>query len=251
MPETNNNGDPFYVGYLPRAPAPHARTTRASAGVLAVLCAAVAAAAVALQTPPGTGHWSSDEPVDFTGLLTLHPYPLLMLPGEPAPVALVVAAGKHGAADRLRPLDGRVVRLRGTRISRDGRLMIELLDADSAAAPSEVLTMPDVRPIDLGGVAVRGEVIDPKCYLGAMKPGSGKTHRACAVRCISGGIPPMLISHEPNGSPVYYLLTDAAGNAANDAILPYVGDVVDARGRLSRVGDMLVLAADPAAIRRP
>jgi len=32
----------------------------------------------------------------------------------------------------------------------------------------------------------RGQIVDPKCYLGVMKPGEGKPHSDCAIRCIDG-----------------------------------------------------------------
>jgi len=44
--------------------------------------------------------------------------------------------------------------------------------------------------VAMGERTLRGEVIDPKCYIGAMKPGGGKTHKACA-ECFS--IRPLLV----------------------------------------------------------
>ena len=43
-----------------------------------------------------------------------------------------------------------------------------------------------------GETRLKGEIYDPKCAFGAMKPGFGKPHRSCAIRCISGGVPPIL-----------------------------------------------------------
>jgi len=42
-----------------------------------------------------------------------------------------------------------------------------------------------------------GEIVDSKC-LGVMTPGQLTTHRACAIRCISGGIPPVLHVRQTN-----------------------------------------------------
>jgi hypothetical protein len=39
-----------------------------------------------------------------------------------------------------------------------------------------------------------GEVVDAKCYLGAMKPGDGKSHKACATLCVTNGIPAMPVT---------------------------------------------------------
>jgi hypothetical protein len=97
---------------------------------------------------------------------------------------------------------------------------------------------------------LRGEIIDPKCYLGAMKPGGGKTHKACAMRCISGGIPPMLVTRDLDGRETFYLLVTENGCVANEAAYPFVGDQVEMTGRLQQQDDMLVLAVSPNSIRR-
>ena len=44
---------------------------------------------------------------------------------------------------------------------------------------------------DLDTFTLIGEIVDSKRYLGVMNPGNGKVHRDCAVRCLSGGIPPI------------------------------------------------------------
>jgi sulfoxide reductase heme-binding subunit YedZ len=80
-------------------------------------------------------------------------------------------------------------------------------------------------------VEVRGEIIDPKCYFGAMNPGEGKAHRSCAIRCISGGIMPCIKYYE-NCLLHYAVLVGNGGGAMNQAVLPYVGEPVRIRGRL-------------------
>jgi len=42
----------------------------------------------------------------------------------------------------------------------------------------------------LGTQTLVGEIVDSKCFLGVMNPGQLTTHRACAIRCISGGVRP-------------------------------------------------------------
>jgi hypothetical protein len=102
----------------------------------------------------------------------------------------------------------------------------------------------------VGRVTLQGEVIDPKCYLGAMRPGGGKTHKACAILCISGGIPPMLVTRDAENRETFYLLTTCDGAAANDSVLPFVGDLVEVQGNLLSTGDLLVLQLSPGGIRR-
>ena len=67
----------------------------------------------------------------------------------------------------------------------------------------------------LGGATLAGEIIDPKCYFGAMKPGEGKIHKACATLCLRGGIPPMFMTTDEQGRHVYYLLTKPDGRGSN------------------------------------
>jgi hypothetical protein len=72
-------------------------------------------------------------------------------------------------------------------------------------------------------ITLKGEIIDPKCYLGAMKPGGGKTHKARHA-CISGGVPPMLVTRDASKQETFYLLTTAEGGLAGELVLPFVGD---------------------------
>ena len=84
-----------------------------------------------------------------------------------------------------------------------------------------------------------------------MNPGEGKPHRACAVRCIAGGIPPLLVV-EPTGRrrPSRVLLTGPGGRAINAEVLDYVAEPVRVTGELERLDGRLVLEADPAEIER-
>ncbi len=64
--------------------------------------------------------------------------------------------------------------------------------------------------MDLGAVTLTGEIVDTKCHLGVMNPGEGKVHRDCAVRCISGGAPPVS-GADQEGDTRLLLLTGADG----------------------------------------
>ena len=72
----------------------------------------------------------------------------------------------------------------------------------------------------LGINSIKGEIVDSKCYFGAMRPGFGKTHRACAVRCISGGIPPVLAATNYEGDVNYFLIRGSNKEAINKEVLP-------------------------------
>ena len=89
----------------------------------------------------------------------------------------------------------------------------------------------------VSGMELKGEIIDPKCYFGVMKPGKGKIHRSCATLCISGGIPPVLATTDKNNITEYYLLTDTNGNPINDQILPYIGKPSILTGSIVKMQD--------------
>ena len=71
---------------------------------------------------------------------------------------------------------------------------------------------------ELGTFQLNGEVLDPKCYFGVMKPGHGKPHRDCAIRCIAGGIIPVFWVRNEKGEADYYLILDAKGKKMNDEL---------------------------------
>ena len=99
----------------------------------------------------------------------------------------------------------------------------------------------------LGSLEARGEVLDPKCFFGVMKPGEGKIHKSCAIRCISGGIPPVF--RTPAGPTEeglereydYYILMDWEGYPLRSEILPYVGQDINISGQARQLGDWKLL----------
>ncbi len=99
--------------------------------------------------------------------------------------------------------------------------------------------------MNLGKVTIVGEIVDSKCYLGVMNPGRSKVHRDCAARCISGGVPPALVTADG-----LYLLAGADGRQLHAQILDLVAEKVEVSGTLLRSGETLTLWADPANYRR-
>lgn len=251
------NTTEFYVGYF-KAPPALARFLRWVLPVLIVVVLAAAWFVSRSQNDPGDGVWHDDVQA-FVGRIVAKPYPLIRVPsrqpGGPVETILLVSEGKHGSGERVAALDGRIARVRGTILERDGRRLLELAESD-AVEPDQSLSQPEearlASPtfVPMGQVTLRGEIIDPKCYSGAMKPGEGKTHKECATLCIAGGIPPMFVTLDDAGRRSYYLLTNPAGEALDDRILPFVADAVEISGVLERRDDLQVLRIDPASIRR-
>ena len=105
-------------------------------------------------------------------------------------------------------------------------------------------------PESLGTHTLAGEIVDSKCFLGVMKPGELKTHRACATRCISGGVPPVLLVRKRDGTALYLVLIATDGGAVNDRVLDLVAEPVEITGEVLRYGDLLVLRSDPETYER-
>lgn len=246
------NETEFYVGYFPRAGAALARFLRPRIVSVIGLVALLAVLAALVAPRVGNGQFEYGLVRDLDGRVIETPYPVLAVPrpGSVSPAwsyYVIVARGKHGAAPSVRGLDGQEVRLEGTLIHRDGSTAVELA-ADPV--PHAGATRPLDPVEDLGGMRLTGEIVDSKCHLGVMTPGDGVTHRACAVRCISGGAPPLLVARDSAGHDWRFLLTDAEGQAVGSRILDLVGVPVRVTGRASRRGDLLYLAVEPSTIER-
>lgn len=244
--------DAFYVGYLPQAPASLARFVRPRVVALLAFVALLALALAAAQSPFAAAVFEYGVERDFEGVVRERPYPALVVdrPGVAAGASryLLVSAGKLGADEAVRGLDGRRARLRGSLVFRDDRAMIELV-ADSIA-PLGADVASSAEPSELERGRYRGEIVDSKCFLGVMKPGNLKPHRDCAVRCISGGVPPVLLVRGADGRASYLLLAGSNGEAIGRELLDHVAEPIEIEGRVLDLGGQLALFADLATLRR-
>jgi hypothetical protein len=76
-----------------------------------------------------------------------------------------------------------------------------------------------------------------------MKPAQGKPHKDCAIRCILGGIPPMLRVADEAGAANYYLLVGSHGEKMNEAVKDFVAEPVSIEANAVQYGDWIVLYA--------
>jgi hypothetical protein len=228
-----SNASEFYVGYLP-IPGGLKKVIRLVALTLMLLAIGVAALLIAGQHPFASSTFEFQDYRDFRGTLVAEPYPALLIPGQGLPW-LLVGPGKHGAGD-LRQLNGREVRLRGERIIRGDDHMIELLPGSLSAGAARDTR---ARVVELGQVQITGEIVDSKCYFGVMNPGNGKVHRDCAVRCISGGVPPAFLVRDAGGRTVTVLLANLKREW-----LDHTAEPITIHGRLVRSDGRLTLYAE-------
>ena len=128
--------------------------------------------------------------------------------------------------------------------------MVEAVPDSIQAMTEGAPSLPAEATIPLGRQTLTGEVVDSKCFFGAMNPGQSAPHRACAIRCISGGIPPVLLVRLPNGTATYFLLVSANGKPVNRQVLDFVAEPVQITGEVERQGGLLILRAEPADYHR-
>lgn len=245
---------PFYVGYLP-LPGAARRFLVPWLAANFVLLAAVGVVLAQQQRDPGDGAWDTATPVTYEGVLTLDPYPLLhVMDAEEAegPLTVIpIEMAKLGSQERLADMGDRRVRLTGFPIRRGGRVVLGLeagegaVEAMGPASPAD-----EFAPVALGTHTLVGEIVDPQCFLGAMKPGEGKPHKVCATLCITGGIPPVFVVRDEAGGTTTYLLMTADGGAFPPSHYGYIADAIEVAGAVERRGDLLVLLADLSSIRR-
>ncbi|MFK7790567.1 MAG: hypothetical protein AB8C95_13880 [Phycisphaeraceae bacterium] len=262
--------DPFYVGYLPLPRAIKRFIVPWLVGN-AVLAIGIAVVVAQQHREPGDGVWDTGKSVEVKGWLELDPYPILH--GQDGKIYLPVEIGKVGSQERLNSYESGEAIITGFVIERDGRCVLEIDDSVESPVFQEIVLgtpsanlsreeleklnrkyLRSVRGIrdqqDLGTHTLRGEIVDPKCYLGVMQPGDGKTHKVCATLCIKGGIPPMLLVRDGKGTTAAYLLTDAAGKAFPESHHEYIADPIEITGQVLQDGDLLILRADLESIKR-
>lgn len=244
-PKPETDRDAFFIGWekMPR------RYVRFLAPVACVVVTVIAVSGVVLswgQRSPGPGTWD-DRTTTVTGVVYAEPYAMIRVLGEtgaPTRTILLVSEGKFGAKDRVKLHDGKPVRVSGTLLSRDGRQMLELADGDAGLSTAELpeveqaaLRFPPAK--SLGSVTLRGEIVDSKCYLGAMKPGGGRTHKGCAVLCLKGGVPPVFVSRDE--ADALYLLVGMDGGPLDSTYFDLAADTVRLSGQAEEWGDLRVL----------
>lgn len=192
---------------------------------------------------------------EYEGFLAATPVPHIIVPrpGNTAGDAafsryILSATNKAGPSPRIMEQAGNWVKLSGILVSRNNLSVVAVRSAEAIEPPAGVTVRPDAG-VSLGEYALDGEIVDGKCYPGIMKPGQTKTHRACAIRCISGGVPAVFrVSN--NGDAMYFLLANLAGEAVNDQVLDLVADHIRITGDVIQYDDMYVIQADPSDYQR-
>ena len=243
------HSDEFYTGY---GPIPPGYRRFLLFLIPALINGALLLAIILPQVHFDQFHAGTSNPkIPLEGLLITEPAPHLLVPQEgtpesrPAPsVYLLSGPGKTAPSPAVLKQAGQWVKLAGVPFVRNNLTVVATRGAEPSQPPAGSPTQPPPMT-SLGQFTLTGEIVDGKCYPGIMKPGRTKTHRACAVRCITGGVPPVFLVQKPTGEALYFLLADQEGKAVRDRILGLIADPIQITGEVMQYGDSLVLKADP------
>ena len=249
--------DEFYVGYNDESLGANTKNALKKfvlVALLVVVGVAIVFAITQKQFKNSTFELSSVTKI--TGVFHESPYPMLRveLAENTFKNVLLLGFGKSSVNPYLEKLRSDVNDLNGKKLSIEGNLIyyngktaIQITDKEKLTMVSDA-TFEIPQNVMIGELTLQGEVIDPKCYFGVMKPGKGKIHRSCAIRCISGGIPPVLVTTDDNNLSEYYLIADSNGDPMHKAILPFVGKPSEIKGIVEKSEGWNTIKVDVANI---
>jgi hypothetical protein len=200
---------------------------------------------------PGDGDYVG--PQRYVGTVQSRPYPLLRLhrdQGQAEPQTLMLSGGgKHGVQAMAQEMEGQAVEVTGVLLKR-GTLGMLQLDGNEALQPaSSAAAFQPAPAVPLGRWRLAGEICDGKCYAGAMRPGRGLSHKACANLCLTGGVPPVFVSSGTIAGSSFFLLVDQDGSARPNAWRDHVALAIEIEAEVERFDDLLALHADPERMR--
>ncbi len=249
---TQKAADPFFVGYFKKVPA-EIRTFALLAGAGVVGLLALMALLLPLGTiDPGSGRYADDlRGGSLIGVIDLLPYPILRVPagnGASARAVLLGGQTKVGAQERV-AVGTPMIEVGGVFVRR-GDIEMLLISGNGAKAGKSVQGFQPAPDEDLGRWRLTGEICDGKCYGGAMKPGRGLAHKACANLCITEGLPPVLVMELPVEGSTVVLLAAGDGGPMPDALLHLTAVPIQLEGQLERRDDLLIFRIDQDSVQR-
>ena len=246
---------PFFVGYLP-APDGLRHWLLVVCAIFVVGLAGIGLTMGTAQDDPGPGAFRFDYGRQTVmGVIELTPYPIVRVTVgndriEPGTTLMLAGQGKSSVQSRALPLEGQLVKVSGIILQRGTLNMLQLrggrngLSAADGDAPAQA-----VKP--LGRWKLAGEICDGKCLNGAMRPGTGLAHKACANLCLIGGVPPVFVSSQPVDGSEFLLITGPDGTELPKSLYDNVGSFITIEGDIERRGDVLVFSVDPTTVGDP
>lgn len=262
-----DNKNEFYIGWQSTAPDGFAKHIRKVVGALLVLVILIGILLSLQQRKFSTSSFEFGQLTELKGIYNSFPVPSLKVItkqdmfGQATYITIpLVGYGKFGAEgviDELQKekntsLDKKEVTFKGTLLYSDGKTLLQIDKNDkplvNISDANEKQVTPDIK--ELGTMQLTGEILDPKCYFGVMKPGHGKPHRDCAIRCIAGGISPVFWIRNEKGENNYYLILDENGKKMNNDLKDHIAEPVTLTARAVQYYDWIVLYTNKDSIKR-
>lgn len=256
----------FYIGWMSKAPASFAKHVKKVLLILFPLVLIIGLMLASFQKKFSTGNFEFGKITELKGIYFNSPVPMLRVLnvkdifGNTFYTSIpLVGYGKHGAETAIMELEkekdvsfnGKELTLKGTLIYTDGKILLQVNKDDYPVVNIGKEVAAELpKQNEFGIQKIKGEIIDPKCYFGVMKPGEGKVHRDCAIRCILGGIPPVLKAMNEKGEKNYYLLVGPNGEKMNETVQDYVAEPVEIEARSVQLDDWVILYVKDKNIKR-
>jgi hypothetical protein len=250
----------FYIGWQARAPRVFVKHIRKALWMLFPIALLAGFLLSSSQKKFSTASFEFGKPTALKGVYYQQPVPMLKVVDKDnlSLTIPLVGYGKHGAKTAMIAfekekgvsLNGKELTLKGTLLYSDGKTLMQVDKNDNPLINIGATSPVQQHQKQLGMQTIRGEIIDPKCYFGVMKPGEGKVHRDCAIRCILGGIPPVLHIQNEKGESNYYLIVGENGEPMNEAVQDVVAEPVTIEARVVQQDDWIILYTGKEKIKR-
>ncbi len=257
----------FYIGWMPKAPSSFATHLKRVLSFLFPIAIMIALLLAFFQKKFSTANFEFGTLTEVKGIYIDNPLPMLKVVagkdiwGNASYITIpLVGYGKHGATTAIMELEkeknlkfnNKELTLKGTLLYSDGKTLLQINKEENPVmnigAIADNALLPEKK--ELGMQTIKGEIIDPKCYFGVMKPGEGKVHRDCAIRCILGGIPPILKVTNAKGEKNYYFILGPNGEPMNEAVQDFVAEPVAMNARVVQQDDWIMLYVTDKKINR-
>ena len=252
---------------MPKAPASFVKQVRRVLYILFPLALVVALVLASFQKRFSAAVFEFGTSTEIKGIYFNSPLPMLKVVsgkdgwGNTSYITIpLVGYGKHGAETAIRELEeeknvsfnNKEIIVKGSLLYGDGKTLLQVSKEEDPVVRVGKNTVASSlsQPTYLGNRSLKGEIIDPKCYFGVMKPGEGQVHRDCAIRCILGGIPPVLKVMNEKGRMEYYLLVGPNGEKMNEAVQDLVAEPIALEARAVQLDDWVILYVKDKSIER-
>ena len=248
----------FYIGWMPKAPAGFVKRSRITVLAILILLIIVGIVLSFFQKTFSTASFEFGQLTQVRGIYQKYPVPAIKIVSEKdllgnttfitIPLVGYGKFGSDGIINQLEKennttLDQKEITVKGTLLYSDGKTLLQIDGNDKPLVNITKNPAHTAQPIitDLGDIRIQGEVLDPKCYFGVMKPGYGKPHRDCAIRCLLGGISPVFHTQTAKGESNYYLLVGEHGEKINTKLQNFVADPVEITAHAKQIDDWIIL----------